>query len=266
MDGRQLEQAILNLVINARDAMPESGRLRIASDRATISAAEAAEQLGVAPGPYARITIEDDGIGMDEDTVKQIFDPFYTTKGVGKGTGLGLSTVHGIVTGSGGQIRVVSNPGVGTRFSILLPAVEEADAAVELGAHVVPTGGNETVLLCEDDVEVRRLTRHMLEARGYQVLEGQTSRHAVEISSSRADPIDLVLTDVVMPELNGQQVAEQVREQHPESRVLFMSGYTANVISQCGGLPEEAIFMAKPFTSSQLLARVREVLDARDPG
>jgi PAS domain S-box-containing protein len=261
MDARQLEQAILNLVMNARDAMPEGGRLRIASDRATISAAEAAEQLGVQPGPYARITIEDDGVGMDENTLEHIFEPFYTTKGVGKGTGLGLSLVHGIVTGSGGQVRVVSSPGTGTRFSILLPAVEETDSAEELGAHSLPSGGNETVLLCDDDVEIRRLARHMLEARGYQVLEAQTARDAVAIASSRTDPIDLVFTDVVMPELNGPQVAEQVTEQHPESRVLFMSGYTADVISRRGGLPDGASLLVKPFTSSQLLARVRETLD-----
>ncbi len=260
-DPGQIEQVLLNLAANARDAMPRGGRLTIETSNATITDSSD-EAAGPAPGEYARFVVRDTGVGMSEETRSQIFDPFFTTKGLSEGTGLGLSTVYGIVRQSGGNITVESKPGGGTAFLIDLPAskdlgrpapASEVQSAVE---H-----GNETVLLVEDEPGVRRLTRRMLEGLGYDVLEAENGRRALELVERREGTLPLVVTDVTMPELGGDGLVERLAAIHPEARVLYISGYTEHALPQDRLQPGRAAFLPKPFGQKDLADKLAMLLN-----
>ncbi|MBI1960028.1 MAG: GAF domain-containing protein [Candidatus Rokubacteria bacterium] len=262
-DPGQLEQVIVNLVVNARDAMPRGGRITIETANVDLHEAVAAEREGLPPGAYVRLAVRDTGHGMDAETQAHIFEPFFTTKEVGKGTGLGLATVYGIVKQSDGAIRVASEPGVGTTFTILLPRVrEEAQPAPAPAAPGTLPRGTETILLVEDDPELRALGLEVLQAVGYTVLEACEGHEALLVLERHRGPIHLLVTDVVMPRMGGLALAERLAVLRPELRVLFMSGYSEAAIAQHGVLDPGTAFMPKPFTPEGLTRKVREVLDA----
>jgi signal transduction histidine kinase/CheY-like chemotaxis protein len=259
-DPSQLEQVIVNLVVNARDAMPDGGRLTI-----TVSEVEAAEREsgadpGLPEGPLAVLSVEDSGSGMDQETQARIFEPFFTTKDPGKGTGLGLSTVYGIVAQSGGAIRVRSAPGAGTEFRVCLRR-HDGPRSTAATAPQSPrsTGGQETILLVEDDDAVRAIARRVLQQAGYSVIEAPGPRTAVEFAEGHPQPIDLLLTDVMLPNENGVSLSRRIVALRPGLRVAFMSGYTGEVAD--AELPAGAPFLPKPFTPDTLLATVRRALD-----
>ena len=263
-DPGQVEQVILNLAVNARDAMPQGGRLTIETANVTLDEAYARVHSPVQPGEYTMLAITDTGVGMDSDTQSHIFEPFFTTKGP-KGTGLGLSTVYGIVKQSGGYIWVYSEPGKGTSFKIYMPHVTaEEVAAVEQPAAVVSAPvetPRETILVVEDEVNLRRLTRQFLENQGYDVVEAADGAAAVQICVAHQGAIHLLLTDVIMPGMNGRELAQRVSEIRPNMKVLYMSGYTENAIGHNGTLDAGITLLQKPFTLQALKAKVREVLD-----
>jgi two-component system, cell cycle sensor histidine kinase and response regulator CckA len=260
-DPGQIEQVIMNLAVNARDAMPRGGRLTIETSNATLDEDYARLHTPVAPGEYVMLAISDTGVGMDVETQNHVFEPFFTTKGH-KGTGLGLSTVYGIIKQSGGYIWVYSESGKGTSFKIYLPRVSATGETI----HVQPPEtapveqGHETILVVEDEVNLRRLARQYLEKQGYTVLEAVDGSAAINISSSYPGPIHLLLTDVIMPGMNGKELAERLTALRPETRVLYMSGYTENVIGHNGTLDNGVTLLPKPFTLPALKAKVREML------
>src|ERR1041385_4328159 len=262
-DPNQVEQVIMNLAINARDAMPDGGTLTIETKTATLDQTYAAQHVAVIPGDYVMLAVTDTGCGMTEATQARIFEPFFTTKPAGRGTGLGLSTVYGIVKQSGGNIWLYSEPDKGTTFKIYLPAVDALPedigkaAPVEAGRH-----GSETVLVVEDDEQLRRLTHRAPAAQGYEVLEPDRGRSALDIARRHTGPIDLLVTDLVMPDTNGPKLAETLRAARPGLRVLFMSGYPDNAIIHHGMLESGVAYLAKPFTTDGIIAKAREVLDA----
>ncbi len=257
-DPGQLEQVILNLAVNARDAMPGGGHLTIETAQTDLDAEYARRHTGVHPGRHVMLAVTDTGLGMEPAVRERIFEPFFTTKEIGKGTGLGLSTVYGIVQQSGGAIWVYSEPGQGTTFKIYLPSVDEPTEA-DRAPEEPPRGGSETVLLCEDESDLRELTREVLEEFGYHVLEAADGRHALEVSAGHTGPIHLLLTDVVMPRMNGSDLAAQLTRERP-LRVLYMSGYTETSVVRRGDVPGAA-FLQKPFSPTVLARTVREVLD-----
>jgi PAS domain S-box-containing protein len=260
-DASQLEQAIINLAVNARDAMPHGGTLTLSTARVELDAAAARARGGVDPGPYVVLSVADTGCGMDAATVAQVFEPFFTTKGVGQGTGLGLSTVYGIVEQSGGHITVESELGRGTTFRVYLPW-SEPDAGTETDGDV-PPDASETVLVVEDEPLVRELVAEMLQSAGYQVLVAGGGAEAIRLAESHAGPIQLLLTDVVMPELGGRELARQLADRRPEVRVLYMTGYTDDVVLRHGDLGPGAAILQKPFTAAALARQVREALGSR---
>ena len=262
-DPGQLEQVILNLAVNARDAMGRGGRLTLETANVTLDAAAARRWPDLEPGPYVMLSVTDSGHGMDAATRAQIFEPFFTTKEVGKGTGLGLATVYGIVKQSGGLIEVESEPGHGATFKVYLPAVAApVEAAEPAKAPGTRLRGSETVLLVEDDPNLRTLAREILTVQGYTVLEAASPLEAIQIHQHHADAIHLLLTDVVMPEMNGPQLAARIQAGRPGMEVLFMSGYTGSALALQSGGEFGGAFLAKPFTPDGLSRRVREVLDA----
>jgi signal transduction histidine kinase len=264
-DPSQIEQVIMNLVINARDAMPGGGKLTIETSDVVLEESYVTEHFGAASGPHVLLAVSDTGVGMDRETQARIFEPFFTTKELGKGTGLGLSTVFGIVKQSGGNVWVYSEPGGGTTFKVYLPQAGETEADVP---EVLPPRvltGNETILLVEDQEEVRRVAHRILTRFGYHVIDARNAGEALLTCEQDARKIHLLLTDVVMPLLGGRQLAERLLQIRPELKVLFMSGYTENAIVHHGILDPGIEYVQKPLVPDMLARRVREVLDAPPP-
>jgi two-component system cell cycle sensor histidine kinase/response regulator CckA len=260
-DPGQIEQVIMNLAVNARDAMPHGGNLIIETGNVSLDEGYATRHIAVKPGAYVMLAVSDTGEGMSEETQSRVFEPFFTTKEVGRGTGLGLSTVYGIVKQSGGNIWVYSEAGEGTAFKIYLPRVDEAAQEYKPHHEVEENlDGTETILLAEDDGRVRSLVRAVLEAHGYRVLEAKDGGAAVAISERHGGPIHLLLTDVVMPKMSGRELADRLARVRPEMKVLYMSGYTDDAIVHHGVLDAGMKFIQKPFAAGALAQKVREVL------
>jgi two-component system cell cycle sensor histidine kinase/response regulator CckA len=263
VDPGQMEQVLLNLATNARDAMPDGGQLLIETSNESISGEEGAVDAGMQPGPQVVIAVTDTGVGMDAETQRRAFEPFFTSKEQGKGTGLGLATVYGVIKQSGGDIHIHSAPAAGTTFKICLPlatdntTAETAEPAV--GEHL---GGTETVLILEDERPLRRLAAEVMSGAGYRILDAGDGGEALQVASNFAGPIHLLVSDIVTPVLPGPEVARRLCEQRPEMRVLFMSGYS----EAFSGPDEDAAFLAKPFTPGELLAAVRRTLDGMPAG
>ncbi len=262
-DPGQIEQVIMNLVVNARDAMPTGGRLTIETRNVTIGEEASLAGAGVAPGSYVLLAIRDNGQGMDAETQSHLFEPFFTTKEKGKGTGLGLSTVYGIVRQSGGNIFVESALGLGTTFRIYFPRVEHEAPGTVAGVEVIdPARGHETILLVEDEPAVRGLVLETLQLQGYTVLEARHGIEALLTSARHSGPIHLLLTDVVMPQMSGPEVAEKILTIRPEIKVLYMSGYPDHPVFEQGDVSRQGGFLPKPFSPPALAQKVREVLDS----
>lgn len=262
-DPGQLQQVLMNLVINARDAMPQGGRVTIQTDWVELDATYAACHVNVQPGPYVVLSVSDTGCGMDAETMSHIFEPFFTTKGPDKGTGLGLATVYGIVMQSGGHIDVTSEVGMGTTFKIYLPRIVSSLESEETtgGPSRRAPGGAETILVAEDEPLVRELIREVLERKGYTILEASDGREALDMARRHPGPIHLLLTDVVMPQMSGPELVKQLCCERPETKVLFMSGYSSRAGGLLNLLESSAVFLAKPFTPEALSNRVRQLLD-----
>jgi CheY-like chemotaxis protein len=262
-DAGQIEQVVLNLVLNARDAMPDGGRLLAETRDVHVEGSN--EQF--APGDYVALVVEDTGGGMPASVLSHIFEPFFTTKEVGAGTGLGLSTVDGIVRQSGGSVLVDSEVGRGTRFTVLLPRADAADKNDEeprKAAALPELVRFETVLVCDDDDDVRQLLVDLLRIRAYQVLEARNGAHALEVAAAYAGDIDLLITDLVMPEFGGVELARRLRAHHPKLRVLYVSGYTDDRQLLSGDLETGTLFLSKPFMPADLVCAVSSLLV--DPG
>jgi PAS domain S-box-containing protein len=262
IDPAQLDQILANLTVNARDAIGGVGKLTIETEKVTFDQAYCAAHAGFVPGEYVLLAVSDDGCGMDKQTMGHLFEPFFTTKGQGKGTGLGLATIYGIVKQNNGFINVYSEPGEGSTFKVYLPRAEGAEAAERVEAEAgAPRGGTETVLVAEDEAAILELAKESLEQLGYTVLTAKSPEEAMRKAEERAGPIDLLITDVVMPQMNGRQLCERLRAARSGLKCLYMSGYTADVIAHRGVLEEGVSFMAKPFSLTTLAEKVREVLD-----
>src|SRR5271165_6504278 len=264
-DAGQIDQVIMNLAVNARDAMPSGGKLTIETSNVSLDEEYSRFHAPLRPGDYVMLTISDTGMGMDSETQSHIFEPFFTTKGT-KGTGLGLSTVYGIIKQSGGYIWVYSESGKGTTFKIYLPRVPEraeSPAVVSTAESVATEPGTETILLVEDEANLRYLARQFLEKQGYRVIEAADGAVAMQIAVAHEGTIHLLLTDVIMPGMNGRELAQRISEIRPNVKILYMSGYTENVVGHDGMLDAGVRLLQKPFNLRDLKSRVREVLDAR---
>ena len=263
VDPSQIDQILANLCVNARDAIADVGKVIIETGNCTFDEGYCANQTAFVPGEYVRLAVSDDGLGMDKETQAQIFEPFFTTKGVGEGTGLGLATVYGAVRQNRGFVNVDSEPGLGTTFSIYLPRYAgDAVQAPAASAAEPATRGRETILLVEDEPAILALTARMLERQGYTVLAAGTPAKAMRLASEHAGEIHLIMTDVVMPGMNGRDLSNNLLSLYPQLKRLFMSGYTADIISQRGVLDQEVHFLQKPFSAAELATKVREALEA----
>jgi two-component system cell cycle sensor histidine kinase/response regulator CckA len=261
VDPVELEQVLMNLAVNARDAMPSGGKLRIATEAVCLKDGRTCTQLGLHPGRYVLLSVSDTGCGMNEEIKRHIFEPFFTTKPRGEGTGLGLSTVYGIVKQYGGSIDVESELGKGTVFRVYLPGAESVREAAALPEEQ-PKAGSETILVVEDEAVVREITSEGLKRRGYCVLSASDESMAEQICAASTSRIHLLLADVIMPGVNGPQLAKSLKALQPEMQVLFMSGYTDETLASCGFSSESVPLINKPFTFNQLHRKVRQILDA----
>jgi two-component system cell cycle sensor histidine kinase/response regulator CckA len=260
-DPGQIEHTILNLVVNAKDAMPSGGTIKI--ETANVQADEETSNLppGMKRGNYVTLSVRDTGVGMNPEVQERIFEPFFTTKEKGKGTGLGLSTVYGIIKQSGGEIWVSSEPGKGTIFEIYFPRVDEPlQESPKESFQKGLRGGNETILIVEDEDGVRKLTRKILSRQGYKILEASGGGDALLLCEQCNEPIHLLLSDVVMPGINGPELARRIKTLSPDVKVLFMSGYADQAIFQSGILDEKACFIQKPFSARNLVEKIQEVI------
>jgi PAS domain S-box-containing protein len=260
VDPGQIDQMILNLAVNARDAMPEGGSLTIATDSLTVDRAYAAEWSSVLPGHYVRFTIADTGTGMPPEVIKHAFEPFYTTKNKGEGSGLGLATVYGAVTQAEGHVRIASAPGKGTTFTILLPVTDQSAAEAAQTPPSRYTASGQTVLVVEDEDALREVTRRLLTRQGYTVITATNGAEAIGTAAAYTGEIDLLLTDVIMPQMLGKEAAEKIMLTRPHIRVLYMSGYAQPVLASEGRLDPNVELLDKPFTERELLDKVHTVL------
>jgi CheY-like chemotaxis protein len=262
LDPSQLDQMLANLCVNARDAITGVGKVTVETGMVTFDAVYCHDHPGFTPGDFILLSFSDDGCGMDEETVLKVFEPFFTTKEVGQGTGLGLATVYGIIKQNNGFVNVYSEPGHGTTFNFYLP-VHQSDSEADQAKNIpeINVGGTETVLIVEDDASVLKMGASMLEKLGYTVLTANTPGDALRLAEANAGTIDLLITDVVMPEMNGRDVADQLLTLDPDIKILFMSGYTAEVIAHRGILDEGVRFLHKPFSIQELAVKVREALE-----
>ncbi len=260
-DRGQIDQVVMNLVVNARDAMPNGGQITIECRNARMDDGYIGRHAAGAPGPYVMVAVTDTGIGMDRQTQARIFEPFFTTKAAGRGTGLGLATVYGIVKQSGGFIWVYSEPGRGSTFKVYFPRVDDVPSRRDARAAISNIGGDETILLVEDDDDLRRVTRRILQNRGYTILEARHGGDALLLCERYTGEIHMVLTDVVMPQMNGRELSLRIRGLRPDIRVIYMSGYPDGAAVEQGLIDVEAKFLAKPFTPQELLDCIRLVLD-----
>jgi len=261
-DRGQVEQILMNLVVNARDAMPNGGTLTIETANATLTSEDLQRYPFVEEGPYVMLNVADTGCGMDEETQCHIFEPFYTTKPLGQGTGLGLSMVYGIVKQSGGYILVDSQPNKGARFRLYFPQVTDALEPARVGMHKTLPGGSENILVVEDEPALRALTRTFLEVAGYTVVTANSGEAAFEAALGGCASINMLLTDLILPGMSGRVLADRLKMELPDIRVLYMSGYTDDLVSKNGIVDRDASLLHKPFTMESLLSKVREVLDA----
>jgi two-component system cell cycle sensor histidine kinase/response regulator CckA len=266
-DSGQIEQVIMNLVVNSRDAMPDGGTISVRTQNVLMDDAEARKRPPMTPGPYVLLSVADTGHGMSEETRAHIFEPFFTTKEVGKGTGLGLATVYGVVKQSGGFIWVDSLPGEGATFEIYLPQASEAVAKPEadVKSPAIP-GGSETILVVEDEPDVRELACEFLTVSGYSVLEARNGLDALEVLSRHSGTIHLVLSDMVMPKMGGTELIARLRTLRPNTKVLLMSGYSEYSGGPQGPVPSQTLILQKPFSLRALVEKVRDVLAGKlDP-
>lgn len=260
-DAGQIEQVFMNLATNARDAMKASGKFIIRTDQVELNNEFIKDHGYGNPGTYALITIEDTGQGIDEETKEKIFEPFFTTKEVGKGTGLGLSMVYGIIQQHDGYIDVQSELGKGAIFEIYLPIMPTSVEEIMPGVDHIMKGGTETVLVAEDDIQVRELTKEVLEGSGYKVLEATNGENALSVFNNSKDTINLLLLDVIMPKKNGKEVYDAIRQKNQDIKAIFISGYDADIIQKKGVMDRGVNFVSKPVSPDELLYKVREVLD-----
>jgi PAS domain S-box-containing protein len=263
IDAGQLSQVLTNLAVNSRDAMPMGGKLTIDVENVDVDAAYAASRPGLKPGNYVRLRVSDTGAGMDKVTLAHAFEPFFTTKPRGQGTGLGLATVYGIVKQAGGYIDVYSEPGEGTRVSVHLPATDQTAAAPEAVASRPAIQATETVLIVEDSDDLREIAGRILSKHGYQVMVAANGPAALEMARTFTGHIDLLLTDVIMPQMNGSELAPRMVESRPDLRVLYMSGFASTALGDAGTLPAGVALLDKPFTEPALLSRVRRALEEK---
>jgi PAS domain S-box-containing protein len=262
-DASQLEQVIMNLAVNARDAMSGGGMLDLEARHVVLDELYAKSHPGAQPGPYVILAVTDNGEGISRENMERLFEPFFTTKTKEKGTGLGLATVYGIVQRFGGHVRVYSEVGHGTTFKVYWPATESAESRQDRSGTDRPGGGQETVLVCEDEDSVRRLTVLQLRDAGYTVFEAENGEQALSMAAETQTPIDLLLTDVIMPQMGGQTLSQELSAVYPTLKTLFVSGYTAQTVGRHGLLDENLAFIEKPFSRNALLSKVREILDSR---
>jgi CheY-like chemotaxis protein len=263
-DAGQLTQVIMNLIVNARDAMPDGGTITIETANIELESEYLEKRLEVIPGSYVLLSVRDTGVGLDAETQSHIFEPFFTTKGEGKGTGLGLSTVYGIIRQNNGYIWVYSEVGQGTVFKIYLPRVaeDEIEEITHQPVEVTSLEGTETIMLVEDEVNVRLVARKFLQKQGYTVLEAGHPKEALEVCERDDHAIDLLITDVIMPDMSGRELAEQLTRKYPHLKVLYISGYANEALNQYGVIGSGIAFLEKPFSSESLALKVRQTLDA----
>jgi nitrogen-specific signal transduction histidine kinase len=262
MDPGHLEQVLTNLAVNARDAMRQGGKLIIDTQNVVADEAYTMGRPGLKPGRYVRLRVSDTGTGMDKKTLQRAFEPFFTTKPKGEGTGLGLATVYGIVNQAGGYISLYSEPGLGTRVHTLLPATDQDPVPIESQASLPRVQASETVLVVEDAEDLREVVERILSRNGYRVIIAANGVEALRVANEYAGKIDLLLTDVVMPQMQGKELADRMLQKQPALRVLFMSGYAEAMLGTSGTLEPGVVLLEKPFTEPLLLERVREVLAA----
>jgi CheY-like chemotaxis protein len=261
-DVGQLEQVLLNLVVNACDAMPDGGTLTIQTRAVHVDGSAASDGKELPPGAYVAVGVRDTGVGMDQSTRARLFEPFYTTKPLGKGTGLGLATVYGIVMQSGGHVQVDSAPGAGSTFTVLLPTADDVPVPDAAPRREPPPHGRETLLVVEDEPTVRGVVRRMLELGGYTVLEARDGAEALSILTTHSPAIDLVVSDIVMPQMSAGALLARLGDRARPPKVLLMSGYSRESVTQRPGIAQDVELLAKPFTPDALLRRVRAALDA----